>query len=103
MDNNKEKNQIGIEITDEVAGGVYSNFAVIGHSNSEFVVDFAQIMPGNPKARVKSRVILSPQHAKRLFKALADNINKYEAMFGPIKDVNDRMTFNVGNGTAGEA
>lgn len=83
----KPKNQINIELTDEVAGGVYSNLAIITHSPTEFVVDFVSMMPGAPKAKVKSRIVMTPQHAKRLYKALADNISKYEASFGTIKEV----------------
>jgi Protein of unknown function (DUF3467). len=84
---NKPKNQINIELTDEIAEGIYSNLAVITHSPTEFIVDFVKLMPGAPKAKVKSRIILTPQHAKRLFKALADNLKKYESMYGPIQDV----------------
>ncbi len=83
----KEQNQINIELNEEVAQGVYSNLAVITHSASEFVVDFIRIMPGINKARVKTRVILTPEHAKRLSSALQDNIAKYEAVHGPIKEV----------------
>ncbi len=82
-----KQNQINIELNEEVAGGVYSNLAVITHSNSEFIVDFIRVMPGMPKAQVKSRIILTPQHAKRLMKALAENVNKFEAAHGPIKDI----------------
>ncbi len=84
---NVSKNQISIELSEEVAQGVYSNLAVITHSSSEFVVDFVRVMPGVPKAQVKSRVILTPEHAKRLLLALQDNVKKYEAVHGPIKDV----------------
>ncbi|MFN5183677.1 MAG: DUF3467 domain-containing protein, partial [Bacteroidota bacterium] len=70
----------------EVAEGIYSNLAIITHSPAEFVVDFIKMMPGVPKAKVKSRIVLTPQHAKRLMKALADNISKYEQMHGKIKD-----------------
>jgi len=70
-----------------VAGGTYSNLAIITHSPTEFVVDFVSMMPGAPKAKVKSRIILTPQHAKRLYKALADNISRYEATYGQIKEV----------------
>lgn len=87
----KPKNQINIELTDEVAGGVYSNLAIITHSPTEFVVDFVSMMPGAPKAKVKSRIVMTPQHAKRLFKALADNISKYESSFGTIKEVGADM------------
>lgn len=87
MEDNKAKNQISIELNEDVAQGVYSNLAVITHSSSEFVVDFVRVMPGIPKAQVKSRIILTPEHAKRLMLALQDNIKKYEAINGPIKDV----------------
>lgn len=83
----KPKNQINIELTDEMASGIYSNLAIITHSPTEFVLDFVSLMPGAPKAKVKSRIVMTPQHAKRLFKALAENINKYEASFGNIKEV----------------
>lgn len=84
--NNPQGNQINIELTEEVADGTYSNLAIITHSNSEFVVDFVRVMPGVPKAKVKSRVLLTPQHAKRLMKALADNIEKYESAHGEIQE-----------------
>ncbi len=84
---NKPKNQLNIELSEEIAEGVYSNLAIITHSPSEFVLDFVKLMPGAPKAKVKSRIIMTPQHAKRLFKALAENLNKYESNFGNIKDV----------------
>ena len=80
------QNQLNIELTEDVAEGVYSNLAIITHSNAEFVIDFVRVMPGVPKARVKSRIILTPQHAKRLFVALADNIGKYEQIHGTIKE-----------------
>ena len=89
MENQKGKpgkNQLDIELNDEVAQGTYSNLAVITHSSAEFVLDFVRIMPGVPKAQVKSRIILTPEHAKRLLRALDDNINKYEAVHGVIKD-----------------
>ena len=89
MEDNKQKSQqINIELSEEIGQGVYSNLAVITHSNSEFVVDFVRIMPGIPKANVKSRIILTPEHAKRLLMALQDNIAKFEAAHGPIKNVN---------------
>jgi len=78
-------NQINIELSEEIAEGIYSNLAMIAHSNSEFVIDFIRLMPGVPKARVKSRIIITPEHAKRLLAALKDNIDKYEATFGAIK------------------
>ncbi len=79
------KNQLNIELSEEIAQGTYSNLAIITHSSSEFVLDFVRIMPGIPKASVKSRVILTPEHAKRLLIALQDNIQKFESINGPIK------------------
>jgi hypothetical protein len=86
MADHKKPNQINIELSEEVAQGVYSNLAVITHYSSEFVLDFVRIMPGVPKAKVKSRVILTPEHAKRLLLALQDNINKYESQHGNIRN-----------------
>ncbi len=74
-----------VEIPPEKAEGVYSNIVMISHSPSEFVLDFARIMPGLPKARVQTRIIMTPQHAKLLYKALEDNIKKFETQFGEIK------------------
>jgi len=86
MDQNQNSNnQLNIELSEEVAEGIYSNLAIITHSNSEFVVDFVKVMPGVPKAKVKSRIVLTPQHAKRLMAALNDNISKFEAVHGTIK------------------
>lgn len=79
------KNQMNIELPEEVAEGVYANLAIISHSQSEFVVDFIRLVPNVPKAKVKSRVILTPQHAKRLLGALQDNVVKFEKQFGPIQ------------------
>ena len=79
------QNNIQIELNDEVAQGIYSNLAIIAHSASEFVVDFVSLLPGTPKAKVKSRIILTPEHAKRLMIALIDNVKKYESQFGEIK------------------
>ncbi len=87
MTEDKRKEGLNIELTEEVAEGSYSNLAIINHSPSEFVVDFIQMMPGIKKAKVKSRVILTPQHAKRLMKALIDNVTKYENQHGEIKDI----------------
>ena len=81
------KNQINIELKEDVAQGTYSNLAIITHSSSEFVLDFVRVMPGIPKAEVKSRVILTPEHAKRLLNALNENIEKFEKMHGPIKHI----------------
>ena len=84
MDDKKNPNQLNIEVPEEVAGGVYSNFVIVGHSGSEFVVDFVQILPGLPQAKVRSRVIMTPQHAKRMLSALGENIERYEKAFGTI-------------------
>ncbi|MGB0166235.1 MAG: DUF3467 domain-containing protein [Luteibaculum sp.] len=80
------QNQLNIELTEDVAEGTYSNLAIITHSNSEFVLDFVRVMPGVPKAKVKSRVLLTPFHAKRLQRALSENIRKFEANFGAIEE-----------------
>ena len=85
----KPNNQINIELPEEIAEGVYCNLAIISHTNTEFIVDFIKLLPGTQKAKVKSRVLLSPQHAKRLMKALGDNVNKFEAQNGAIKNSND--------------
>ena len=87
MSEDKENSGLNIELTEEVAGGLYSNLAIINHSPSEFVVDFIQMMPGVKKAKVKSRIVLTPQHAKRLMKALNDNVSKYEDQHGEIQDL----------------
>ena len=81
-----KQGQINIELDEAVAEGTYSNHAIINHSISEFVVDFVNIMPGKPKSKVKSRIILTPQHAKRFLKALADNVERFEKQHGEIKD-----------------
>ncbi len=85
-EDSKKTNQVNIELSEEIAEGIYSNLAIISHSNSEFVIDFIRLLPNVPKAKVKSRIILTPEHAKRLLKALSDNINKYEKQFGKITD-----------------
>ncbi len=81
----QQEHQLNIELSEEVAEGTYSNLAIITHSNTEFVLDFIRVMPGIPKAKVKSRIVLTPEHAKRFLGALADNIEKYEAIHGRIK------------------
>jgi hypothetical protein len=81
---NKEQ-KIDIELDETVAEGTYSNLAVITHSHSEFVIDFVRMMPGVPKAKVKSRIVMTPEHAKRLMMALQDNIKKFESISGEIK------------------
>lgn len=93
---NKDQQPLNIELSEEMADGIYSNLAIITHSNAEFVVDFVNVMPGIPKAKVKSRIVLTPQHAKRFLKALADNIKKYESINGTIQDqepINIPMNF----------
>lgn len=93
---NNEQHQLNIELSEEMAEGVYANLAIITHSNAEFVVDFVNVMPGIPKAKVKSRIILTPQHAKRFMKALVDNVKKYESVNGAIQDqepINIPMNF----------
>lgn len=84
MENKEMNNQLQIELKEDVAQGTYANLAVITHSSSEFIVDFVRVMPGIPKAGVKSRIVLAPEHAKRLLRALEENIGKYERTFGPI-------------------
>ncbi len=79
-----KQGQIDVELSEEIAQGIYSNLAVISHSSSEFVIDFIRIMPGMPKAKVQSRIILTPEHAKRLMLALEENIDKFESFNGPI-------------------
>ena len=86
MSTEDKKNQLNIEIDEKVADGTYANLAIINHSISDFVVDFINVMPGSPKSKVKSRIILTPQHAKRLAKALGENVKRFEANHGEIKD-----------------
>ena len=95
---NNKQGQLNIELSEEMAEGVYSNLAIISHSNSEFVVDFIRLVPNVPKAKVKSRVILTPQHAKRLLHALADNVKKFESQHGVIDEPDQilpHMNFNT--------
>ena len=95
------ENPLNIEISEEVAEGQYANLAIITHSHAEFVVDFVNVMPGTPKSRVKSRIILTPQHAKRLLTALTDNLEKFEQINGKIKDGGEiQMPFNFGGPVA---
>jgi len=105
--NNDNKNQqqgLQIELSQDVAQGQYANFAIITHSSSDFVLDFARVLPGLPKAQVKSRVILAPEHAKRLLGALQENIMRYEREYGPIKIPNQEpRTIAPFNITKGEA
>ena len=100
--NQNKKGQLNIELDEKVAEGTYSNLAIINHSVSEFVVDFVNIMPGAPKRKVKSRIILTPQHAKRLVKALNDNVRRFEAAHGEIKDY-DQPPIPLNFGPTGQA
>ncbi|MFZ4260693.1 DUF3467 domain-containing protein [Sphingobacterium sp. HJSM2_6] len=106
MDNNNLNNpdgqEISIELTEEIAEGIYSNLAIITHSHTEFVVDFIRLMPGINKAKVKSRIILTPEHAKQLMKALQDNINRFESINGTISTKDFPFPMNFG-GAKGEA
>lgn len=109
MEDDKDKNtqanqQINVELSEEIAEGTYSNLAMIAHSNSEFVIDFIRLMPGVPKAKVKSRIIMTPDHAKRLLAALKDNLDKYEQAFGKIQGGEEASYFPMNfGGTLGEA
>ena len=102
--NEQEKGkQLNIELPEEVAEGTYANLAIISHSQSEFVMDYVRIMPNVPKAKVKSRVIMTPSHAKRLMRALMDNVNKFEQLHGKIDEpeqVSFPMNFNTPQGQA---
>lgn len=81
--------QLDIELPESIAEGLYSNLAIITHSHQEFIMDFVRVMPGMPKARVVSRIVLTPQHAKRLMKAMIDNVKKFEQLHGEIKEGGD--------------
>ncbi|MFL5729010.1 MAG: DUF3467 domain-containing protein [Cytophagaceae bacterium] len=101
MEQQNPDNHLNIELNEDIAEGIYSNLAIITHSHSEFVIDFIKVMPGVPKARVKSRIVLTPQHAKRLMKALADNVSKFEQLHGKIKDTElNALPLNFGGPTA---
>ena len=80
-----KENQLQIELKEDIAEGIYANLAIIAHSTSEFVFDLVRMMPGVNKAKVKSRVVMTPEHAKRLAMALQDNLMRYEAQFGEIR------------------
>lgn len=101
-DQNQNQGQINIELDEKTAEGIYSNLAIINHSASEFVLDYVCIMPGTPKAKVKSRIILTPQHAKRLLKAMGENIHRYELAHGEIKD-SDQPPIPLNFGPTGQA
>lgn len=103
----EDKQQLDIELDGDIAQGIYANLAIITHSTSEFVLDFVRIMPGLPKANVKSRIILTPEHAKRLLLALQDNMYKFEQMNGKINLPEEKQQpffpFEMGGGGQGEA
>ncbi|NPA43781.1 MAG: DUF3467 domain-containing protein [Chlorobi bacterium] len=90
MSEPKKGHPLNIELKEDVAQGIYSNLAIINHSVSEFVIDFVSIMPGVNKAQVRSRVILTPQHAKKFLRALQENIRRFEAVHGTIKEYGDK-------------
>ncbi len=98
---NNQQNQLNIEISEETAEGQYANLAIITHSHAEFVIDFVNVMPGTPKSKVKSRIILTPQHAKRFMKALIENVSRFEAVNGSIQDLEAvDLPMNFGGPTA---
>jgi hypothetical protein len=104
MEDNNRNNQIEIDLPEDIAQGTYSNLAIIAHSASEFVLDFVRILPGMPKAKVQSRIVLTPEHAKRLLYALNENINRFESQNGPIRVDNNSVGFLPPvNGPIGEA
>lgn len=100
--NPNQQGQLNIELSEEIAEGIYSNLAIITHSNAEFVIDFIKVMPGTPKAKVKSRILLTPQHAKRLLRALGENLSKFESAHGEIEETepNIPMPMTFGGPTA---
>lgn len=104
MEEKQDSNQIQIELTEDIAQGTYSNLAIIAHSSSEFVIDFVRVVPGVPKAKVQSRIILTPEHAKRLLYALNENINRFENQSGTI-NINNTEGFlpPINNNPIGEA
>ncbi len=100
---NTKQNGLNLELDENLAQGIYSNLALINHSISEFVVDFVNVMPGVPKAKVRSRIILTPQHAKRFSKALQENISKFERSNGEIKEYENQKSIQLNFGPTGEA
>lgn len=101
QDQQLPEQQLNIELSEEMADGEYANLAIITHSFAEFVIDFVNVMPNVPKARVKSRIVMTPVHAKRLMRAMVENVKRFEAQHGPIKDQEQvNMPFNFGTPTA---
>ncbi|HEY4205807.1 MAG TPA: DUF3467 domain-containing protein [Puia sp.] len=100
-ENQPPNSQLNIEISEETAEGQYANLAIITHSHAEFVIDFVNVMPGTPKSKVKSRIILTPQHAKRFMKALTENLVRFETANGKIQDLEEvQLPMNFGGPTA---
>ena len=103
-DQNPDPNALNIELSETMAEGEYANLAMIAHSNSEFVIDFIRMMPGLPKAKVKARIVVTPEHAKRLLTALSENIERFEQAFGRIKEQNEAPSYPMNfGGAVGEA
>lgn len=101
MEEQQNANGLNIEITDEMAEGSYANLAIITHSHAEFVMDFINVMPNTTKSKVKSRIIFTPMHAKKFMRALIENVQRYEATNGPIKDLEQiELPMNFGGPTA---
>lgn len=104
QDQNQE-GSIDVELSEDIAEGTYANLAMIAHSNSEFILDFIRLMPGVPKAKVKARIILTPEHAKRLLEALRENISRFEEAYGGINESENTFRFPGGGfgGPVGQA
>ena len=100
--NNPSNKNINIELDESIAQGCYSNLVIVNHSPTEFVLDFINVMPGTPKAKVRSRIILTPEHVKKFIKALDENLNKFESSFGEIKNFKKEV-FPISFGPKGEA
>ena len=96
MNQQPVQQQINVELGEKEAEGIYSNLAIITHSPAEFVIDFTRMLPGIPKTKVYARIIMTPQHAKSLLRAVEDNIKKYESQFGEIKILGDSKTKHMG-------
>ena len=97
-----KENNINIELDESIAQGLYSNLVIVNHSPTEFVLDFINVMPGAPKAKVRSRIILTPEHTKKFINALGENLNKYEKSFGKIKNF-QKEVMPISFGPKGEA
>jgi len=102
MNQPQPQKQINIELGEKESEGIYSNLALITHSSAEFIIDFTRLVPNVPKAKVYARIIMTPQHAKSLIKALEDNLEKYEKQFGEIKLHSDQQSAGIGFKTTNE-